>query len=48
MSSKEVITEEVKQTEAYERYEQMCEARGIKFDREPLAEGFKREWPEQN
>lgn len=48
MSSKEVITEEVKQTEAYQRYEQMCEALGIKFDWEPLAEGFRREWPDQH
>lgn len=40
--------EDYKQTEAYKRYAQMCEALGIKFEWEPLAEGFKREYPEQN
>lgn len=41
-------TEDYKQTEAYKRYEQMCEALGIRFEWDPLAEGFKREWPAQN
>ena len=40
------MNEQDKQTEAYKRYEQVCEALGIKFDWEACKETFKREWPE--